>query len=307
MKEGLTIQGFEKLKTRLQDIQIPISIAVVCAEEEHIFAALQKAGEAISIRAVLIGNTEKMHQLAQTYDLSALSVELAAASSPREAARKAVALARAGEIDVLMKGSIQTADLLREVVDKENGIGLGGVMSHIALEEIPSYHKLFAITDSGMLLYPTLEQKKELIKNAVRLYHALGEPCPKVAVLAAAEVVNPKVPASVEARELALWQRAGGIQGCIIEGPMSYDLAMDPCSVAQKGYQSEVAADADILVVPDLISGNLLGKALVFSGKARMAGLISGAKVPIVLTSRGSSEDEKYLSILLAALAASEK
>lgn len=242
--------------------------------------------------------------MAEAAGLDQSRVEVIHQPEPNAAARHAVALVRAGKADVLMKGTLQTAELLHAVVDKAEGISRGGVMSHLAFEEVDSYHKFFAITDSGMLLSPDLEQKKQLIQNAVDTFHALGNDCPKVAVLAAAETVNPKIQASVDAAALEQWQKEGGIGGCVIEGPLSYDLAMDRRSVEQKGWKGAVAGDADILVVPDLVSGNLLGKALAFSGGAKMAGIIVGAKAPIVVTSRGSGAEEKYLSLLLACMMA---
>jgi phosphate butyryltransferase len=206
--------------------------------------------------------------------------------------------------DLIMKGKIQTADLLRAVVDKERGLRTGSVMSHIAIHEVPSYHKLLAVTDGGMMMYPKLEEKKQIIENAVKTFIAMGYENPKVAVLAAVENVNPKMPETVEADALKMMNVKGEIKNCIIEGPISYDLTMSKESAEIKGFNSPVTGEVDILVVPNITAGNLLGKALIYSAGAKMAGFIVGAKVPIVLTSRGATAEEKYLSLVISASAA---
>jgi phosphate butyryltransferase len=176
-------------------------------------------------------------------------------------------------------------------------------MSHVSIQEVPSYHKLLITTDGGMMMYPDLEQKKKIIENAVEVLHSLGYENPKVAVLAAVETVNPKMPESVDAGKLKEMNQNGEITGCIVEGPISYDIAMNKESGEIKGFVSPVAGDPDILIVPNITCGNILGKCLVYSAGAKMAGFIVGAKVPIVLTSRGSSSEEKYLSLVLSAAA----
>lgn len=202
-----------------------------------------------------------------------------------------------------MKGKIQTADLLRAVVNKENGLRTGKVMSHIVIHEIPTYHKLLAVTDGGMMMYPNLDEKKQIIENAVSTFLALGYENPKVAVLAAVETVNPKMQESVDADMLKKMNIKGEIKNCIVEGPISYDLTMSKESASIKGFVSPVTGEADIIVVPNITVGNILGKSLVYSAGAKMAGFIVGAKVPIVLTSRGSTSEEKYLSLALSASA----
>ncbi|MBP2651655.1 MAG: phosphate butyryltransferase [Firmicutes bacterium] len=202
-----------------------------------------------------------------------------------------------------MKGKIQTADLLKAVVNKEKGLRTGSVMSHVVLHEIPTYHKLLVITDGGMMMYPNLAEKKQIIENAVNSLLSLGYDKPKVAVLAAVENVNPKMPEAVDAGLLKEMNQKGEIKNCIVEGPISYDLAMSKDAAKIKGYESPVTEDADILMVPNITVGNIMGKALVYSAGAKIAGFIVGAKVPIVLTSRGSSAEEKYLSLVLSAAA----
>ena len=195
-----------------------------------------------------------------------------------EAAAKAAALVREGKADLLMKGKLDTAVLLKAVVNKEHGLGKGGVMSHFSIFEVPGYHKLLCPVDGGMMTYPTLEQKKAIIENTVGVLHAMGYECHKVGVLACMEKVNPKMPETVEADALKQMNQRGEITGCIVEGPVSYDCA-----------------------------GNIMGKLLTVTCGARLAGMVVGAKCLIVMTSRGSSAEEKYLSIVLAAAAAQKE
>jgi len=177
-------------------------------------------------------------------------------------------------------------------------------MGQIVLHEMPSYHKLLAVTDGGMMLCPTLEEKKQLLESSVDTLIAMGCGEPKVAVLAAVEKVNPKMQDSVDAALLKEMNVNGEIKNCIVEGPISYDLIMSRESARIKGYESPVSGDADIIIVPNITVGNVLGKSYVYNAGAKMAGFVFGAKVPIVLTSRASSAEEKYLSLVLSASAA---
>ena len=198
-----------------------------------------------------------------------------------------------------MKGKIETGALMKVLVNKEKGIRKGDVMSLLAFMESPNYHKVFAITDVGLLTYPNKDQKRAAIINAVEAFHALGIESPKVAILAAVEKVNPKMPETVEADEI----KREGISGAIVEGPISYDLAMDPESAKIKGYSSPVAGDADILVVPDIVSGNIAAKTVTVIGGGRTGGTVLGALVPVLLVSRSATADDKYMSVVVSALA----
>lgn len=202
-----------------------------------------------------------------------------------------------------MKGKLQTADLLKAVVDKEKGLRTGNVISHVAILEIPAYRKLIAVTDGGMVMYPNLDEKKQILENSVNVFLAMGYECPKVAVLCAVETVNPKMPETVDADTLKNMNRDGEIKDCMVEGPISLDLTFNKESAEIKGYSSPVTGDADILLVPNITTGNIMSKALIEMAGATMAGMVVGAKVPIVLTSRGASSEEKYLSLVLSASA----
>ncbi len=283
----------------------PRRVVVAAAQDEHCLEAVFRARRDRLVAPVLTGDTAKIRDIAAQMDESLDSVPLHEAPVPQDAAALAVRLIRDGAGEFLMKGKLETAQLLRAVVNRETGLRASedGVMSHIILLEIPAYHKLLAITDGGMLLSPDLTQKKALLQNAVGFLRALGIETPKVAVLAAAETLNPKMRDSVEAAELkAMWLR-GEITGCAVEGPISLDLALVKEKAAIKGYESPVAGDADLLLCPDLTCGNAVAKAIVELAGATLAGLVLGARVPIILPSRASSSDEKYWSVCLAACA----
>lgn len=299
----MVIKNFDELIKKVQNFEGRKKVAVAAAHDEHTLEAVMHAVENNIVDPVLIGDKKKIIEILDKLGKKVSDEAIIDAANEAEAAEKAVAIAKNGEVNLIMKGKIQTADLLKAVVDKEKGLRTGKVMSHISIQEIPSYHKLLATTDGGMLMYPDLEQKKKIIENAVEVFHSLGYEMPKVAVLAAVETVNPKMPEAVDAAKLKEMNQKGEIAGCIVEGPISYDLAMNKESSEIKGYSSPVAGDPDILVVPNITAGNILGKCLVYSAGAKMAGFIVGAKVPIVLTSRGSSAEEKYLSLVISAAA----
>lgn len=279
------------------------SSRVACAggEDSHTLEAVSRAMADGIIHPLLVGDIPKIRVAMEVAGMSEIDVDLVQAGAPAEVAACAVALVRDGKADFLMKGKLETGDVLRAVVNRETGLGRGRTMSHIAINEVPSYHKLLVTTDGGMLLAPTLEQKRDVILNAVEALRALGYEEPKVGVLAAAERVNPKAQDSLDAAELKRQWQKGQIGGCIVEGPISFDLATVRERAVTKGYESPCAGDCDILVVPNITAGNILGKSLVEMAGAKMAGLIVGARCPIVVTSRGSSAEEKYNALVLAA------
>lgn len=203
-----------------------------------------------------------------------------------------------------MKGKLETGQFMKAIVKKENGLLAGGLLSLVGLYEHSNYHKLLAVTDQGLNTYPDLNGKKNIVINAVKLMRSLGVDEPKVAVLAAVEKVNPKMPESVDGAELKKMNQEGEITNCIVEGPISFDLAIKQGAAAIKGYESPVAGDADILVVPDIAAGNILVKCMTDYAGAMTAGTILGAKVPVIVTSRSAEASDKYYSIALAAYAA---
>lgn len=296
-------KSFDDLIKKVQNLGSKKKVAVVSAQDEHTLEAVFKAKKDNIVEPILIGNKKKIIEILSRLHESVLEESIINVESDSEAAEKAVELINENKADFIMKGKIQTADLLRAVVNKENGLRTGKVMSHIVIHEIPTYHKLLAVTDGGMMMYPSLDEKKQILENAVSTFLALGYENPKVAVLAAVETVNPKMQESVDADMLKKMNIKGEIKNCIVEGPISYDLTMSKESASIKGFVSPVTGEADIIVVPNITVGNILGKSLVYSAGAKMAGFIVGAKVPIVLTSRGSTSEEKYLSLALSASA----
>ncbi|MDR2366764.1 MAG: bifunctional enoyl-CoA hydratase/phosphate acetyltransferase [Deltaproteobacteria bacterium] len=279
-------------------------VVVASAQDDHCLEAVAKVAKDGLVCPVLVGDGNLMKPLIDKYGLRVEGENFLHRPDPVDAARASVRLIKEGKGDFLMKGSLETAQLLKAVVDKENGLGKGRLMSHVSFQRLPAYHKMLLSTDGGMVLYPDLAQKKEILQNAVDTLLALGYEKPKVAVLAAVEKVNPKMPESVDAEALKTMNRKGEITGCVVEGPISMDLALVREKAAIKKYESPVAGEADILLVPNIVTGNCVGKAFVEMAGAKMAGLIVGAKVPIVVTSRASSAEEKYLSLILAAAGA---
>lgn len=295
------MKNFDELVQYVQEKPNKKRVVLVAAHDAHSLEAINHAHERGLIEPVFIGDKEKILAIAEEEGFSVDETKIIDEKEDTAAARKAVDMVNNGEVEVIMKGKIQTADLLKQVVNKEYGLKKFDVMSHVGMFEVPGYPKLMVITDAGMLPTPTLEQKVKITENAIEVVKKLGIENPKIAALAAAELENPKIQASVEAAELKRMNQSGTFPGCMVEGPISYDLVVSKESAEIKGYESPITGEADILVVPDMTAGNLLAKALLFSGNSKLAGIIMGAKVPIVLTSRGSSSEEKFFSIALAA------
>ncbi len=299
----MIINNFDQLIKKVSKFERKRKVAVVVAEDAHTLEAVFKAKEEGIVDPILIGNKGKISEILGKKDYSFNDEFIIDVEDERAAAYKSVELVNMGEADFIMKGKIQTADLLKAVVDKEKGIRTDKLMSHFAILEVPTYHKLLVITDGGMVMYPDLEEKRKIIENAVDVMLSLGYKKPKIGVLAAVENVNPKMPETVDGAELKKMNQNGKIKNCIIEGPISYDLSVNKESAEIKGFNSPVAGDVDILLTSNITVGNILAKSLIYSGNSKMAGFIVGAKAPVVLTSRGSSTEEKYLSLVLSAAA----
>lgn len=297
----MELKNFEELIAKVQNNDTKKRVVVAAAHDEHTLEAVFKAVNDKLVEPVLIGDKGKIVQILNNLSVSFDENKIIHTSDDTEAAEKTVELVNEGKADFIMKGKLQTADLLKAVVNKEKGLRTGSVMSHVAILEIPAYHKLIAVTDGGMMMYPNLEEKKQIVENAVGVFTAMGYECPKVAVLTAVETVNPKMPEAVDADSLKKMSQNGEIKDCLIEGPISVDLTFSKESAHIKGYESPVTGEADILLVPNITTGNILSKALIEFAGATMAGMIVGAKVPVVLTSRGATTEEKYLSLVLSA------
>lgn len=296
----MPIKNFEEIIGRLKEQKIKKRVIVASAADEHTLEAVFRAEKEGIVEPILVGDKLKIIAILDKLGVSLQQDKIYDVPAPEDAAAKAVELIREGKGDFLMKGKLETAQLLSPVVNKENGIRTGTLMSHFTVFEASRYHKLFLVVDGGMVTYPTLEQKKEIIENTVSVLHKLGYENPKVGVLAAVEKVNPKLPETVEADQLFQMNQSGEIKGCTIAGPISLDIAMDVEAAEVKGYNSPVAGDADVILVSNIHVGNALGKSITTIAGGKMAGFIVGAKVPIILTSRSSTYEEKYLSIALA-------
>lgn len=279
-------------------------VAVAAAQDAEVIAAIKGAYELGIATAVLVGNAEQIKQAAETAGFDLGQAEVIDVPNPVEAARKAVELVRKGRAQMVMKGLLNTADILRAVLDKEIGLRTGRVLSHVAIMEPLGYGRLLLMTDGGMNIAPDLKQKAQMIENAVGVANKLGMPCPKVAVLAAFEQVNPEMPATVEAALLAKMADRGQIKHCIVDGPIALDGAVSPEAAAHKGMQSPVAGQADILLVPVIEVGNVIYKTITYLGNGKVAGIIAGAAAPIILTSRSDTPEAKLHSIATAVLMA---
>ncbi len=296
-------KNFESLFKLAQE-KGPKKMAVAVAQDEDVLGAIKLAYEKGIVEPILVGDSELIQKLAAGISFDISNVQIIDEKDGVEATRKATALVSSGEAQVLMKGLIDTSVIMKAVLDKEIGLRTDSVISHVAVFDVPTYHKVFMVTDAAMIIAPDLDQKKKIIENAVKLAHSLDIAEPKVAVLAAKEKVSPKMEATVHAKELSDMNKAGEISGCIVDGPFALDNAVSKESARIKGIDSVVAGDADILLAPDIEAGNVLYKALSFLANAKSAGLIVGTSKPIVLTSRADNEEAKLNSIVLATLMA---
>jgi phosphate butyryltransferase len=276
-------------------------IAVAAAQDVHVLQAVCKAHSENIIDPLLIGHKIQIHKILKDLKINPDSYEVIDEPDPESACETAVSLIKRGEADILMKGLVSTAPFLKAILNKESGIKKQDILSHFALFEIPTYHKLIGITDAAMNICPDLDEKASIIRNAVEVYHRLGVHEPKVAVIGPLEVVNPKIESTMHASMLSLMNKRNQITGCIIDGPLALDNAISKEAAQLKGIDSKVAGDADIILTPDLNSGNILYKSLIFLGGSTSAAIIMGAASPVVLTSRADSEISKFMSIVLAA------
>ncbi|WP_312442358.1 phosphate acyltransferase [Lacrimispora sp.] len=299
----MVYKSFGELIEKVKGYSSIKRMAIAAAGERHTLEAAFHARKEGVARPVLVGDEAEIRRIMKEMGEEVPDEDIYPAADNKEAAELAVSLVREGKADFLMKGYLDTGVILKAVVNKEHGLGKGGVMSHFTMFDVPGYHKILVPVDGGMVTYPTLEQKKAIIENTVDTLIAMGYDCPKVGVLACVEKVNSKMPETVEAAELARMNRDGEIKNCIVEGPISYDCAVDGEIAKLKGYESRIAGDVDVLVAPNIHAGNIMGKMLTCTCKAKMAGFVVGAKCPVVLTSRGSSAEEKFLSIVVSAAA----
>jgi phosphate butyryltransferase len=276
-------------------------VAVAAAADKHVLDAIMMAKKEGFAEPILVGEKAAIESIAKEIGFNLSDVQIIDIADPYKASVEAVSLIRNNKADILMKGLVGTGPMLKAVLDKENGLRKGATLSHVALFETQFYHKLLGVTDAAMNVAPEFEEKVSMVQNAIEVFHKLGIMEPKVAIVCAVETVNPKMEATVHAAMLTQMNRRKQIKGCIIDGPLALDNAVSAESAQHKGIVSDVAGDVDLIVTPDINSGNVLYKSMNFLGGATTAAVIMGAKVPIVLTSRADSEKSKLMSIALAA------
>ena len=276
-------------------------LAVAAAADKAVLKAVKSTSDENIITPVLVGNKSEIISIAKEIDFDIEQIDIYDEPDPEKASIKAVSLIKKGKAEILMKGHVSTAPLLKAVLDKENGLRKGNTLSHFALIESPYYHKLIGVTDAAMNIAPEFQEKIDIINNAVEVYHGLGEEKPKVGIIGPLEVVNPKIESTYHAAMISKMSDRGQFKNCVVDGPFALDNAISKKAAQHKGISGEVAGEADILVAPELNSGNILYKSLVFMGGAVSAAVIMGAAVPVVLTSRADTEKSKMMSISLAA------
>ena len=279
-------------------------LSVAAAHDEEVLLAVKDACEMNIIKAIIIGEEDKIRKIADEIKFDLTDVEVINECDLKLCAEKAVKLVSSGKADYVMKGLLDTSIILKEVLNKEYGLRTDSLLSHVMIYEVPSYHKLLILTDGGMNINPDVSQKKKIVDNAIKAAKSLGIDTVKVACLAAKEKVNPKMQATLDADELKTMCKDGMFgKGAIVEGPIAFDLAMSEEACKIKGYESEVGGDADILLVPNIETGNGIGKALTYMANAKSAGIIMGAKAPVVLVSRADTHESKLYSIAYGAIA----
>jgi phosphotransacetylase len=294
---------YEQVLVRVRSLEpIPTAVAHPC-ESSALVAALE-AGEKGLITPILVGPAAKIQEVAQRGGITIGQTRIVDAPHSHGSAAKAVELVRKGEAELLMKGSLHTDELLSAVVARETGLRTGRRISHVFIMDVPTYHKVLIVTDAAINIAPTLEDKVDICQNAIDLATSLGVSTPKVAILAAVETINSKMPATIDAAALCKMADRGQIKGGLLDGPLAFDNAISREAARVKEITSKVAGDPDILLVPDLEAGNMLAKQLSFLANADSAGLVLGAKVPIILTSRADSVRSKIASCAVAVLTA---
>lgn len=282
----------------------PKTLSIACAQDEDVLLAVENARKQGIVNAILVGDKEKIEEIAATINMDLGNYEIIDIKDLAEASLKAVELVSTGKAQIVMKGLVDTAIILKAVLNKEVGLRTGNVLSHVAVFDVASYPRLLMVTDAAMNIAPDLAAKKQIIENSIVVANALDIAEPKVGVICAKEKVNEKMPATVDAGELVKMNESGELKGCLVGGPFALDNAVSEEAARIKGISHPVAGKADILLCPTIEAGNVLYKALSFLCDAKSAGIIVGAKAPIVLTSRADNDETKLNSIALGVLMA---
>lgn len=299
------IKKFEEIVKTAQAVG-PKTIAVAAAQDYEVLMAVNNAKKLGIADAILVGDEQEIRRIAAENQIDINKFRIIDQKDIVEACRTAVKFVAAGEAHIVMKGLVDSATILKAVLDKEFGLRTTSVLSHVAVADIAGYDRLFYLTDAAMNIEPDLQTKKQIIENALQVARALGNECPKVACVCAVEKVNPKMKATLDAAELVKMNKDGELTGCVVAGPLALDNAVSPEAAKHKGITDPVAGNADILLVPYIEAGNMVYKSIVFFARGQIAGIIVGAKVPVIVTSRADSDIAKLNSIAIGVLMASK-
>ncbi len=297
------IKTFDEVISKVKS-QSMKKVAVAVAQDEPVLEAIRDAKKNGIADAILVGDKEEIIKIAETIGMNIDEYEIIDEKDVNKASIETVKLVSSGRADMMMKGLVDTATFLRAVLNKEVGLRTGKQMSHIAIFEVPGYDRLLFVTDAAFNMYPELKEKIDIIKNAVQVAHALENNMPKVAPICAVEVVNPSMPATLDAANLSKMNERGQIKGCIIDGPLALDNALSKEAAAHKKISGPVAGEADILLMANIEAGNAVYKCLTYTTESKNGVLLMGAAAPVIVTSRADSPETKMNSIALASLVA---
>lgn len=300
------IKSFDDVINRVKANGIK-KVAVAVAQDEPVLEAIRDARKMGIADAILVGDRGKIEAAAESAGLNINKFQIIDEPDNALAAKAAVELVSSGSADMVMKGLIDTATFLKAVLDKEKGLRTGKVLSHVAVFDVPALQRIILITDAAMNIAPDLMTKKQILENAVGVARGIGIDTPKVAVVAAVEVVNPDMQPTLDASALSKMNDRGQIKGCMVDGPFAIDNAISEEAAEHKGIKSPVAGKADIILVPNIETGNVMYKTLTYTSNAKNGGIIAGAAAPVILTSRADSHESKMYSIALASLTAGVK
>jgi phosphate butyryltransferase len=282
----------------------PKKLVVAAANDHHVLEAVEMARQAGIIHPVLVGDQKEIEHMLKELKIVSSEYQVIDEVDQMKACEAAVKLVSSGKADILMKGFVDTAVILRAALDREYGLRTPNRLSHVSVMEIPNYHKISMMSDGAMNIDPDVNVKQEIIENGVEILHAIGVKHPKVGIICAIEKVNPKMQATLDAQELIERNQNERIKGCIIGGPFALDNAINREAAYHKGITDPMAGDVDFLLMPQIESGNVFYKSMMFLANAKSASVIAGARRPIVLTSRADSKESKFYSIALSALVA---
>lgn len=300
------MKSFEELLEEAKKCP-PRKVAVAVAQDPEVLEAVKECKQAGIADAILVGDAIKINEIARERNIILSDFEVIHEPKTEDAVRRAVLLVHTGKADIVMKGAVHSNEVLKAVLDKNIGLRTGRTLSHVAVFEAPGYDRLMIMSDAGMNIMPTFQQKVDMVKNAVCAARSLKIDMPKVAVISGIELVNPDMPSTVDAALLSKMNERGQIKDCIIDGPLSLDLALSKESARAKGVASPVAGQADILILANIDAANVLYKGLVFLGRAKITGIVVGAKAPVILTSRADTHEAKLVSVAISVLMTSKE